>query len=65
VEKDESRAVGCKCLSKEVLMKYYQLCPEFDGCNQIMEPYWGKKEYGKVCAVHLPLAEKGYPLAEG
>lgn len=46
-------------------MNYYQLCPEFDGCNQIMEPYWGKKEYGKVCAVHLPLAEKGYPLAEG
>lgn len=44
--------------------EYYKSCKELDCCNQLMEKYWETKEYDKCFQGHLPLAEKGYPLAE-
>lgn len=43
---------------------YYKPCKELDQCNELIEKYWDTKEYDKLFAGHLPLAEQGYPLAE-
>lgn len=43
---------------------YYQPCPELDRCNELIETYFEKGEFGKCFEGHLPLAEQGYPLAE-
>lgn len=43
---------------------YYKPCKELDECTRIMDQYWESKEYKKVFEGHMPLAEKGYPLAE-
>ena len=43
---------------------YYRPCEELDRCNELIAQYWYTKEYGKLFAGHLPLAEQGYPLAE-
>lgn len=45
-------------------MGYYQPCPEFDECNRLINEYFETKQYEKCFQGHLPLAEKGYPLAE-
>ena len=45
-------------------MGYYQSCPEFDECNRLINEYFETKQYEKCFQGHLPLAEKGYPLAE-
>ena len=42
---------------------YYKPCPELDACNALSR-YWHSQEYDKWFAGHLPLAERGYPLAE-
>ncbi len=43
---------------------YYKPCKELDQCNELIAKYWETKEYDKLFAGHLPLAEQGYPLAE-
>ena len=43
---------------------YYKPCAELDKCNELIDKYWQSKQYDKCFAVHLALAEKGYPLAE-
>ena len=45
-------------------MGYYKPCPEFDECNRLINEYFLNKDYTKCFEGHLPLAEKGYPLAE-
>ena len=45
-------------------MGYYQPCPEYDECNRLINEYFETKQYEKCFQGHLPLAEKGYPLAE-
>ena len=45
-------------------MRYYKPCPEFDECNRLIDKYFKTEQYGKCFQGHLPLAEKGYPLAE-
>ena len=35
-----------------------------DICNKLIEKYWEPKQYDKCFEGHLPLAERGYPLAE-
>ena len=45
-------------------MGYYQPCPELDECNRLIDEYFNTKQYEKCFQGHLPLAEKGYPLAE-
>ena len=35
-----------------------------DICNELIEKYWGSKQYDKCFEGHLALAEQGYPLAE-
>ena len=43
---------------------YYKPCAELDRCNELIEKYWETKEYDKLFAGYLPLAELDYPLAE-
>lgn len=43
---------------------YYKPCKEFDECNELIEKYFLTEQYEKCFLGHLPLAEKGYPLAE-
>lgn len=43
---------------------YYKPCKELDMCRELIAKYWDTKEYNKLFAGHLPLAEEGYPLAE-
>ena len=43
---------------------YYKPCPELDECERLIREYFETKQYGKCFEGHLPLAEKGYPLAE-
>ena len=43
---------------------YYKPCKELDMCRELIAKYWDAKEYDKLFAGHLPLAEQGYPLAE-
>ena len=43
---------------------YYRPCPELDRCNELIAKYWETKEYDKLFAGYLPLAELDYPLAE-
>ena len=45
-------------------MRYYKPCPEFDECNRLIDEYYKTEQYDKCFQGHLPLAEKGYPLAE-
>ena len=45
-------------------MGYYAPCPELDACNRLIRDYFETKQYDKCFQGHLPLAEKGYPLAE-
>lgn len=43
---------------------YYKQCRELDECTKIWDEYSKDKDYKKVFERHLPLAEKGYSLAE-
>ena len=43
---------------------YYKPCDDLDRCTELIAKYWETKEYDKLFAGHLPLAEQGYPLAE-
>ena len=43
---------------------YYKPCAELDRCNELIAKYWETKEYDKLFAGYLPLAELDYPLAE-
>lgn len=43
---------------------YYKPCPELDECNRLIQEYFETGQYEKCFQGHLPLAEKGYPLAE-
>lgn len=43
---------------------YYKPCKELDICEELIEKYWHSKQFDKCFEGHLPLAEKGYPLAE-
>ena len=43
---------------------YYKPCKELEICEELIEKYWESKQYDKCFEGHLPLAEKGYPLAE-
>lgn len=43
---------------------YYRPGPELDECNRLIDEYWESGQYDKCFQGHLPLAEKGYPLAE-
>lgn len=45
-------------------MGYYKPCPEFDECKRLIDEYFKTEQYDKCFQGHLPLAEKGYPLAE-
>ena len=36
---------------------YYKPCAELDRCNELIEKYWETKEYDKLFAGYLPLAE--------
>lgn len=49
---------------RSMTSSYYKPCRELDRCNELIEKYWETKEYGKLFAGYLPLAEQGYPLAE-
>lgn len=44
--------------------KYYRKCEELDTCNKLIEEHWEKKEFDECFKGHLPMAEKGYALAE-
>lgn len=43
---------------------YYKPCPELDECERLIRDYFETEQYDKCFEGHLPLAEKGYPLAE-
>lgn len=43
---------------------YYKPCPELDECRRLISEYYETQRYDKCFEGHLPLAEKGYPLAE-
>ena len=43
---------------------YYKPCPELDECNRLIKAYFETGQYETCFQGHLPLAEKGYPLAE-
>lgn len=43
---------------------YYKPCPELDECKRLISEYFETGQYDKCFEGHLPLAEKGYPLAE-
>lgn len=43
---------------------YYKPCKELALCNELIEKYWHTQQYEKCFQGHLPLAERGYPLAE-
>ncbi len=43
---------------------YYQPCKELEACNELIEKYWKTQQYDKCFQGYLPLAQKGYPLAE-
>lgn len=43
---------------------YYKPCPELDECERLIREHFETKQYEKCFEGHLPLAEKGYPLAE-
>ena len=43
---------------------YYKPCPELDECNRLITEYFETGQFEKCFEGHLPLAEKGYPLAE-
>ena len=45
-------------------MAYYAPCPELSECDRLIDEYFLKGRYDECFAGHLPLAEKGYPLAE-
>lgn len=44
--------------------EYYKPCKELEICEELIEKYWHSKQFDKCFEGHLPLAEKGYPLAE-
>lgn len=44
--------------------EYYKPCKELEICEELIEKYWNSKQFDKCFEGHLPLAEKGYPLAE-
>lgn len=43
---------------------YYKPCPELDECNRLIRAFFETGQYERCFEGHLPLAEKGYPLAE-
>ena len=43
---------------------YYKPCPELDECRRLIRDYFETGQYDKCFEGHLPLAERGYPLAE-
>ena len=43
---------------------YYKPCPELDECHRLIHEFFETKQYEKCFEGHLPLARKGYPLAE-
>lgn len=43
---------------------YYKPCAELTLCNELIEKYFNTQQYEKCFRGHLPLAERGYALAE-